>query len=106
MTEVCLRSKGLGINSFLMYLDGECSFDEAIELIKRDTRRFAKRQISWFKRDKRIHSFFADKETADGLVQSLYEYFMNPELFQEDTPKQNRKENKPELCTEKHTATY
>ena len=69
-----------------MYLDGECSFDEAIELIKRDTRRFAKRQISWFKRDKRIHRFFADKETADGLVQSLYEYFMNPELFQGDAP--------------------
>lgn len=78
--------QGLGYKQLLMYLDGECSFDEAIELIKRDTRRFAKRQISWFKRDKRIHSFFADKETADGLVQSLYEYFMNPELFQGDAP--------------------
>lgn len=62
--------QGLGYKQLLMYLDGECSFDEAIELIKRDTRRFAKRQISWFKRDKRIHSFLWIKKPLMGLYKA------------------------------------
>ena len=41
---------------------GEISLEDAMVLIKRDTRRYAKRQMTWFKRDKRIHwvSFLAD----------------------------------------------
>jgi tRNA dimethylallyltransferase len=38
-----------------MYLRGEMSLEEAVELLKRDTRRYAKRQLSWFRRNKRIH---------------------------------------------------
>ena len=39
---------------FFMYLNKEISYEKAIEIIKRDTRRYAKRQITWFKRDQRI----------------------------------------------------
>lgn len=46
--------QGLGYQQIIGYLKGEYPEEEAISLIKRDTRRFAKRQISWFKRDKRI----------------------------------------------------
>lgn len=47
--------QGLGYKEILLYLNGELSLDEAIELLKRSTRRFAKRQLTWFKRDGRIN---------------------------------------------------
>lgn len=46
--------QGLGYQQIIDHLKGEYPEEEAIRLIKRDTRRFAKRQMSWFKRDKRI----------------------------------------------------
>ncbi len=41
--------QGLGYKEIASYLYGECSLDEAIYILKRDTRRFAKRQLTWFK---------------------------------------------------------
>ncbi len=67
--------QGLGYKQLTKYLDGEYSYDEAVELIKRDTRRFAKRQISWFKRDERIRWFDADNVSADCLASEIYNYF-------------------------------
>lgn len=46
--------QGLGYKEILSYLDGELSLEEAIFLIKRDSRHFAKRQITWFKREKEV----------------------------------------------------
>lgn len=46
--------QGLGYKEILDYLDGEISLDEAIYRIKRDTRHFAKRQITWFKREREV----------------------------------------------------
>lgn len=46
--------QGLGYKEILAYLDGEYSLEEAIYRIKRDTRHFAKRQITWFKREKDV----------------------------------------------------
>lgn len=43
--------QGLGYKEILDYLDGELTLDEAIYVLKRDTRHFAKRQITWFKRE-------------------------------------------------------
>lgn len=42
--------KTVGYRELFAYLDGEISLDEAVDLIKRNTRRYAKRQITWFKR--------------------------------------------------------
>lgn len=44
----------LGYKEFLGYIDGIYSLDEAIDLVKRNTRHYAKRQLTWFKKDKRI----------------------------------------------------
>ncbi len=41
--------QGLGYKEVLAYLEGECTLDEAIYIIKRDTRHFAKRQLTWFR---------------------------------------------------------
>jgi tRNA dimethylallyltransferase len=46
--------QGLGYKEILDYLDGVCTLDEAVELIKRDTRHFAKRQLTWFRREKDV----------------------------------------------------
>ncbi len=47
--------KGLGYKEIIGYLDGEYDSKEAIRLLKRNSRRFAKRQLTWFNKDKRIH---------------------------------------------------
>lgn len=44
--------QGLGYKEMLSYLEGEISLEEAVYILKRDTRHFAKRQITWFKREK------------------------------------------------------
>ncbi|MGN0430723.1 MAG: tRNA (adenosine(37)-N6)-dimethylallyltransferase MiaA [Lachnospiraceae bacterium] len=46
--------QGLGYKEMLAYLEGEITLEEAVYLIKRDTRHFAKRQITWFKREKEV----------------------------------------------------
>lgn len=46
--------QGLGYKQILSCLEGEISMDEAVYLIKRDTRHFAKRQLTWFKREKEV----------------------------------------------------
>ena len=55
--------QGLGYKEILAYLDREISFEEAIRILKRDTRHFAKRQITWFKREKDV--IWMDKEKYD-----------------------------------------
>jgi tRNA dimethylallyltransferase len=47
----------VGYKELFDYLDGKYSLEKAVDLIKRNTRRFAKRQISWFNRDKEIEWF-------------------------------------------------
>ena len=44
----------VGYKEIISYLDGEVTLEKAIELIKRNTRRYAKRQLTWFNGDKRI----------------------------------------------------
>lgn len=51
--------QGLGYKEILAYLDGELSLDEAVYILKRDTRHFAKRQLTWFRREKDV--CFIDK---------------------------------------------
>ena len=41
--------QGLGYKELLDYLDEKCTLDEAVYTIKRDTRHFAKRQLTWFR---------------------------------------------------------
>lgn len=46
--------QGLGYKEIAAYLEGECSMEDAVELLKRDTRHFAKRQLTWFRREKSV----------------------------------------------------
>ena len=50
-TREMVSMQGLGYKEILAYLEGEYSLEEAVRILKRDTRHFAKRQITWFKRE-------------------------------------------------------
>ena len=62
-TSSMVSMQGLGYKEILAYLDGVLSLDDAIYRIKRDTRHFAKRQITWFKREKDV--IWVDKPDFD-----------------------------------------
>lgn len=53
-TRDMVSMQGLGYKEILAYLEGECSLDEAVYILKRDTRHFAKRQLTWFRREKEV----------------------------------------------------
>ena len=53
-TKYMVSMQGLGYKEILDYLNGECTLEEAIYILKRDTRHFAKRQLTWFRREKDV----------------------------------------------------
>ncbi|MHA6483999.1 tRNA (adenosine(37)-N6)-dimethylallyltransferase MiaA [Paenibacillus sp. strain BS8-2] len=59
--------QALGYKEIFDYLEGNCSREAAIERLKRDTRRFAKRQLSWFRHMKDIHWFDAGENFHNNL---------------------------------------
>ncbi|PXV95523.1 tRNA dimethylallyltransferase [Lachnotalea glycerini] len=67
-TKDMVSMQGLGYKEILSYLDEELSFEEAIYILKRDTRHFAKRQLTWFKRE------------SDVIWLNLPEFAYNKEL--------------------------
>ena len=62
--------QGLGYRQIAAYLEGECSLEDAVILLKRDTRRFAKRQLTWFKRDDRINWYNVDHYCNESILWS------------------------------------
>ena len=55
--------KAIGYKEVISYLDGEIDFDEMVDLIKKNSRHYAKRQLTWFRRDKRIKWIDRESET-------------------------------------------
>ena len=60
--------QGLGYKEIIMYLLGECTLEEATYILKRDTRHFAKRQITWFKREKEVNWIDKSKYHEDDTL--------------------------------------
>jgi tRNA dimethylallyltransferase len=69
--------QALGYKEIIWALEGEMSLAEAVERLKRDTRRYAKRQLSWFRRDKRIKwfnlTYQAEEEVHSAVVALWHE---------------------------------
>ena len=74
----------VGYKEIFDYLDGHISFEKAVELVKRNTRHYARRQITWFNKDKDINWFKPDQaeEISDLIlkkieldIKKLYEVF-------------------------------
>ena len=53
-TRDMVSMQGLGYKEILDYLNGKCTLEEAIYILKRDTRHFAKRQLTWFRRERDV----------------------------------------------------
>lgn len=66
--------KTIGYRESILYLQGKLSFEEAISLIQRDTRRYAKRQITWFRKDRSI--IWVDSLREFAKIQTLIEDFI------------------------------
>lgn len=73
-TRDMISMQGLGYKEILDYLNGECSLERAIYLIKRDSRHFAKRQITWFKREKDV--IWVDKQAFDRDDDKILAYIL------------------------------
>lgn len=65
--------QGLGYKEILAFLDGECSLEEAVYILKRDTRHFAKRQLTWFKREQNVEWFYKPdyKDQEEAILQDM-----------------------------------
>lgn len=61
--------QGLGYKEIIPYLNGECSLEDAIYILKRDTRHFAKRQLTWFRRERDV--IWVDKDELQGTDAQL-----------------------------------
>ncbi len=67
--------QSLGYKHIVAHLLGKATLTEAIELTKRDTRRYAKRQMTWFQSDPEIHWFAADQKTSGDVEPRVLEFF-------------------------------
>lgn len=61
----------IGYKELKPFIDGNTAFDVCVENLKRETRRYAKRQITWFKRNKKINWIYADTLTKDELLETV-----------------------------------
>ena len=68
-TDDMVSMQGLGYKEIIPYLKGECSLEEAIYILKRDTRHFAKRQLTWFRRERDV--IWVDKDVLSSTNQQL-----------------------------------
>ena len=66
--------QGIGYKEILAYLDGEYPLEEAVRILKRDTRHFAKRQLTWFKREQDV--IWLDKEEFHWNESEILEYML------------------------------
>ncbi|OCN03280.1 tRNA (adenosine(37)-N6)-dimethylallyltransferase MiaA [Clostridium sp. W14A] len=60
--------QAIGYKEFLPYFNGECSLEEAAEQVKRESRRYAKRQLTWFRRQEQVEWIYLDEEPDFGSV--------------------------------------
>lgn len=78
-TKQMVSMQGLGYKEIFSYLEGDCSLEEAVYIIKRDTRHFAKRQLTWFKRERDVIWVqkdglnYDDKKLLQSLLESIKE---------------------------------
>lgn len=76
----------IGYKELKPFIDGNLSYDVCVDNLKRETRRYAKRQITWFKRNKNINWVFSDKLSKEELFKSVDELindFLGGDMIEE-----------------------
>lgn len=65
--------KAIGYKEFIPYFEGRCSLEESVQLLKRNTRRYAKRQFTWFKNKMDVEWFDVTKDRREGSYRQIEE---------------------------------
>ncbi len=65
-------AQAIGYKELAGYLDGKISLEEAVENLKRETRRYAKRQLTWFRRDGQVQWFYPDEADAKTIEKNIF----------------------------------
>ena len=69
--------QAIGHKELQPYIDGNITLDEAVDGLKRETRRYAKRQLTWFRRNENINWLYADEMSRDELVEKTVDLAKN-----------------------------
>ncbi len=80
-TRMSTAAQAIGCKELFPYFDGEKTLEECIETLKQSTRRYAKRQLTWFSRNQKIHWLEPDCQTWPELVGNAIEMLMNSHFF-------------------------
>ena len=88
MSGAATSSQAIGIKELKPYFAGLEPLEDAVERLKRSTRRYAKRQLTWFRRDERVFWLYKDDFVDDaGLLQAALEYLGDSKW--EDSPRKS-----------------
>ena len=71
LTRDVTAGQAIGYKELLEVLAGAASLEEAVELVKRRTRRYAKRQLSWFRRDGRVRWLDMERLGSEGACEAI-----------------------------------
>jgi len=75
-------AQAIGIKEVIPYLKGERTLDECLDQLKLDTRHYAKRQITWFKKEPDIHWLSIDTyDSTDALYEEAYRLVEEAHIF-------------------------
>lgn len=78
-TKEMVSMQGLGYKELLEYLEGNCTLEEAVYILKRDTRHFAKRQLTWFRRERDViwidkkQYHYEENQIVDAMMKKIRE---------------------------------
>ena len=68
-------AQAIGCKELLPYINGEATLDECLEKLRMETRRYAKRQRTWFRRDERIKWVYPDLEEDESILfEKVFDY--------------------------------
>lgn len=80
-----ISMQGIGYKEIIMYIDGQYTLEKSIEEIKKGSRNYAKRQLTWFRRDDRIKWYNVDKyQNREDIINDIIKLALNEGLLREE----------------------
>ncbi|MGN0497125.1 MAG: tRNA (adenosine(37)-N6)-dimethylallyltransferase MiaA [Lachnospiraceae bacterium] len=81
-TKDMVSMQGLGYKEFIPYFEGKCSLEESVSILKRDTRHFAKRQLTWFRREPSVTWIDkSDYKDEDALLEYMLQIIQDKNIL-------------------------
>lgn len=77
----CTSKQAIGYKELKPYFENKMTFEEAVENLKRETRRYAKRQLTWFRRNESINWINIDSKTSDEIIDEATKLLYNGGLL-------------------------